>query len=301
MMPTGLNFLLSRFREKRLRDHPEPCRGDTAAQRVEDCAESGMREPHLTRRLKSQQHHTIPRWLLENFTDRDGMLHVARSSPRAFFKSKPRNAFRRRDYYAAREIGRSLELEGLTAAENLFLPLVGSVLCAARKGIDDDDLSGVKSIADDVRGCGLFLLHLAYRSPQWLGENFFSGMRAIQSALAEVGEDRSLGIREESMRLVQTGEFVLVFSQVDTPKFVLGDCGPFVSRDTELGVDNEKQKRNDPTWIPASQRYWMALSAEVALGVAMRDGHARGCGERTARYRAVSGLGGSFQRSLRKA
>ena len=209
----------------------------------------------MTKRIKSQQHHTIPRWLLENFTDRKGMLNVASNNPRTSFKGKPQKVFRRRDYYAVKEIGESLESKFITKTENLFLPRVKNVLRVARDAIDEDELSCVKSIQDDIRVCGLFLMHLAYRSPQWLGEDFFSGMDAIRSNLERVGEDMDSAMREESMQLVQTGEFSMVFSHVDAPTFVIGDCGPFVSRDTELGVDNEKRKRKDPNWIPPNKGY----------------------------------------------
>ena len=230
----------------------------------------------MNKKMKSEQQHTIPRWLLENFADQDGMLHVGSKVPRKFFKSKPQNVFRRRDYYAAKEIGESMESQ-ITKTENLFLPSVKNVLRAAREGIDQGDHSCVKAISDDVRACGLFLLHLAYRSPQWLGENFFSGMDAIQMELERVGEDMAKVFQEESRKLIQESEFVMVFSQVDAPTFVLGDCGPFVSRDNELGVDNQKQKRDDPNWIPAEQRMWMALSPSVALGVAIRESEATLC------------------------
>ena len=97
----------------------------------------------------------------------------------------------------------------------------------------------MEAVANDVRVCGLFLLHLSYRSPQWLGEDFFSGMDALRLELEKAGKDMDTVIREESTRLLQTGEFVLVFSQVDAPTFVIGDCGLFVSQDTELRVDNK--------------------------------------------------------------
>ena len=228
-------------------------------------------QQHDKKSLKSQQHHTIPRWLLEHFTDSDGMLHLARKNPRTSFRSKPRRVFRRRDYYAAKEVGESLESETITPAETLFIPCVKNVLHAASTAINDNSISDVKAIQDDIQACGLFLLHLAYRSPQWLGDDFFSGIGMIQSELERVGKDASVSMREECMQLVRAGEFVIVFSQVDTPNFIIGDCGPFLSQDTELGVDNKRRRANDPNWLPAQQRAWMALSPEVALGVATRQ------------------------------
>ena len=228
----------------------------------------------MNEKMKSQQQHTIPRWLLENFSDREGVLHAARRNPRTFFKTKPKNIFRRRDYYAAREIGESLENK-LTKVESLCIPYVKSMLCAARKGIDKADLSDMTT--NDIRGCGLFLVHLLYRSPNWVGEDFFSGMETIRTEMEKIGKDMNSVIREESLELLQNGEFVITASQVDSPKFIIGDCGPFVSLDTELGVDNETRKRNEPNWVPAQTRIWMALSSEVALGVAMREVDAKGC------------------------
>ena len=228
----------------------------------------------MNKKLKSQQQHTIPRWLLENFTDQEGMLYVVINNPRKLFKSKPTKVFRRKDYYAAKEVGESLEDKYITKTENLALPCVTSVLHAAQEGMDKADLSCMNTVQDDIRGCGLFLLHLAYRSPQRLGADFFSGLGAIQIELGKTGKDMTSVIQEQSMQLMRAGEFVLVVSQVNSPTFVLGDCGPFVSQDTELGVDNKKQKRNDPNWIPAEQRIWMALSPKVALGVSVREADA---------------------------
>ena len=224
--------------------------------------------------LKSQQHHTIPRWLLEHFTDRDGMLHLARRNPRTSFRSKPPNVFRRRDYYAAKEVGESLESGIIGQAENLFLPCVKNVLRAASVAIVENRISDVKSIQDDIQACGLFLLHLAYRSPEWMGDDLFSGFGRIQAELEKAGEDISVSMREEAIRLVRTGEIVTVFSQVDTPSFIIGDCGPFLSHDKELGVDNERCRSEDPNWTPAEHRAWMALSPQVALGVAIRQADA---------------------------
>ena len=224
--------------------------------------------------LKSQQHHTIPRWLLEHFTDRDGMLHLARRNPRTSFRSKPPNVFRRRDYYAAKEVGESLESGIIGQAENLFLPCVKNVLRTASEAIVENRISDVKPVQDDIQACGLFLLHLAYRSPQWMGDDLFSGFGRIQTELERGGKDISVSMQEEGIRLVRTGEIVIVFSQVNTPNFIIGDCGPFLSHDQELGVDNERRKCEDPEWIPAKQRAWMALSPHIALGVAIRQADA---------------------------
>ena len=94
----------------------------------------------------------------------------------------------------------------------------------------------------------------------------------MEEALATTGKELSLAIQEEGVQLLQTGDTALVFSQVNSPQFIVGDCGPFISHDAELGVDNENRKQNDPDWIPARQRGWMALSSEVALGVSV-GGH----------------------------
>ena len=224
--------------------------------------------------IASQQHHTIPRWLLENFVDREGMLHVARRNPRTFFKSNPRNVFRRRDYYAAKKVGESLE-DQTAKFDTLAVAHVTNLLHMAQRGIDNSELSCVKTMADDVRACGLFLSHLGYRSPQWMGNDFFSGFGELEVEAKKAGKDTTTMIAEENMQLVRSGEFVLVVSEANAPTFVVGDCGPFISRDTELGIDNKKRKADDPNWTPAEQRMWMALSPKVALGVAVRETDAR--------------------------
>ena len=89
----------------------------------------------MNEKPKSQQQHTIPKRFLKNFTDRDGMLHAARKTPRTLFKGKPVNVFRRRDYYAVKEIGVSLE-DKVTKVEVLGLPYVENVLRVARQVID---------------------------------------------------------------------------------------------------------------------------------------------------------------------
>ncbi len=220
--------------------------------------------------MKSQQLHTIPRWLLENFTDRDGRLYVALAEPRRLFKSSPRKVFRRRDYYAAKAVGASLE-DQVTGMESLFHPSVRNVVRAARRGIDDGDSSGLEGLGEDIGMCGLFILHLRYRSPRWMGDDYFAGMDALRIALEREGEDIQTAIGDESLRLWQQGDFVVVLSEVAAPTFVIGDCGPFVAGDSQLGVDNAQRRRDDPNWVPADQRMWMALCRDVALGVAMRE------------------------------
>lgn len=224
----------------------------------------------VTEPLKSRQLHTIPRWFLENFTDRDGMLHVALAEPRRQFKSGPRKVFRRRDYYAAKAVGASLE-DQVTGMESLFLPSVRNVVRAARRGIDDGDFQGMEGLGEDIGMCGLFALHLRYRSPRWMGDDYLAGMDALRIALEREGKDMQTAIGDESLRLWRQGDFVLVLSEVAAPTFVIGDCGPFVAGDSQLGVDNAERRRDDPNWVPADQRMWMALCPGVALGVAMRE------------------------------
>ena len=154
---------------------------------------------------------------------------------------------------------------------------------------------------DDIRACGLLLLHLGYRSPQWLGDDFFSGMGAIHSELERAGNDPSRAFGEEAMRLVRTGEFVLVAGQSDTLDFIVGDCGPFVSRDTELGSGQRKA---------AKKRSELVSGRGAGLdGTVLRRGAGR-CGKRgrcdrergvAAKLGVVGRLGGSFQRTLCEA
>ena len=142
---------------------------------------------------------------------------------------------------------------------------------AAQRGIDDGDFSGLKGLGEDIGMCGLFALHLRLRSPRWMGDDYFVGMDALRIALEREGEDIRTAIGDESLRLWQQGDFVVVLSEVTAPTFVIGDCGPFVAGDSQLGVDNAQRRRDDPNWVPADQRVWMALCRDVALGVTMRE------------------------------
>lgn len=225
--------------------------------------------------LASRQHHTIPRWFLQNFADLDGMLHVTRRTPRKFFKSKPGKAFRRRDYYAAREVGQSMENQ-TERLDSLAAPHVSSILRAmGTEAHDRAPVSIAREIEDDVRACGLFLLHLGCRSPRWMGEDLFEGVDALRLEAERTGKDATAMVYESSMELIQSGDFVLVSCDLDEPAFFVGDCGPFICRDAELGVNNEKRMADDQDWAPAEQRLWMALSPNVALGVAPREAHAK--------------------------
>ena len=199
---------------------------------------------------------------------------MARKKPRTFFKSKPKNVFRRRDYYAAKEVGLSAE-DQTAKFDSMAAQYVRNILRVMRKGADErNHVSRVRTIVDDVRVCGLLLSHLGYRSPQWMGDDFFSGIDALQLEAEKTGKDTTAMMHEANIQLIQSGEFVLVFTEVNAPTFIVGDCGPFISRDMELGIENGKRKAEDPNWTPAEQRIWMALSPNVALGVAMREADA---------------------------
>ncbi len=196
------------------------------------------------------------------------MLHAATHDPLKFFKGKPEKLFRRRDYYAAKVIGESLEPR-ITVTENLSIPYVKSLLKVAQDIINGSDPSDKRVTSDDISACAEFLVHLFYRSSQWMGEDFFAGLEKMRVEMEQSGKSMSSVIREDSIELYHNGECIILFSQVNTPTFIIGDCGPFFSSDTELRLDNEAKKRNDPNWVPAQQRIWMALSPQVALGVAM--------------------------------
>ena len=198
-----------------------------------------------------------------------------RRKPRKIFRSKPKKAFRRRDYYAAKEVGQSLE--NLTEKlDSQVAPHVSNILRALQSGVSGRDLDSIaREIKDDVRVCGLFLSHLGYRSPQWIGEDFFAGMDALRLEAERTGKDATAVEYDSNMELIQSGDFDLVSCDLDEPAFVVGDCGPFICRDTELGVNNERRKADDQEWAPAEQRMWMALSPNVALGVALRKAHAK--------------------------
>ncbi len=254
----------------------------------------------MNKKMKSQQQHTIPRWLLENFTDREGMLHVASNDPRTFFKSKPKNVFRRRDYYAAKEIGESLEAQ-ITKTENLFFPCVKNVLRAAREGIDQGDLSCVKAILDDIRACGLFLLHLAYRSPQWLGEDFFSGMDAIRIELERVGEDMASVIREESTKLIQASELVYGIQSSGCSDICFWRLWTVCISGYGARSGQPKAETERPELDSCRTEDMDGIVPRRRVGSCHERGRRNTVRESNAQFKVVSGLGGSFQRNLRKA
>ena len=162
----------------------------------------------MTKNLKSQQHHTVPRWLLQNFADREGMLHAATHDPLKFFKGKPEKLFRRRDYYAAKVIGESLEPR-LTVTENSFIPHVKSLLKVARYIIDCSDPPDIRDISNHISACAQFLVHLFYRSPQWIGEDYFAGLEKMGTEMEQFGKSMSSVIQEGSKALQQNGDFTI--------------------------------------------------------------------------------------------
>jgi len=176
---------------------------------------------------------------------------------------------RRRDYYAVKEAGVSMEPQ-ITRVEEWFLPVVARIRTVGSRLLHDPDAGHAQGIAEDVRACGVFLIHLCCRSPQWLGDDFVLGMATVRRRFEEFGADFGTAV----MELWQQCECVLVVSE--TPAFVIGDCGPFLTSDAVLGVDNETKVSRYPGWQPASERLWMALSTEIALGVARTSERPRG-------------------------
>ena len=91
-----------------------------------------------------RQHHYIPKFLLENFTDDDGYLWAVYRPTRKVFLTTPQNLFKERDLYASHEIipsntelqystdyasreGELSELEGIAA------PIVDKIITSARQ------------------------------------------------------------------------------------------------------------------------------------------------------------------------
>ena len=95
----------------------------------------------------------------------------------------------------------------------------------------------------------------------------------MQETLTTTGKQLSLAIREEGVQLLQTGDTALLFSQVTSPQFIVADCGPFVSYDTELGFcwTTRAASRMIQTGFPQDNGHGMALSSEVALGVSVSE------------------------------
>ena len=129
--------------------------------------------------------------------------------------------------------------------------------------------------------------HLGYRSPQWIGEEFFAGMDALRLEAERTGKDATAVVYDSNMELIQSGDLDLVSCDLDEPAFVVGDCGPFICRDTEPGVNSERRKPDAQEWAPAEQGMWMALHCES--NVCSLDGiRSQGAGTWNRRIRLAS-------------
>ena len=91
-----------------------------------------------------RQHHYIPKFLLENFTDEDGHLWAVYRPDRKVFSTTPQNLFKERDLYASHEIyPSSSELqystdyatreEELSKLEGISAPVVDKIITSARQ------------------------------------------------------------------------------------------------------------------------------------------------------------------------
>lgn len=90
-----------------------------------------------------RQHHFIPKFLLENFTDEEGYLWAVYRPTRKVFRTTPQNLFKERDLYASHEIYPSSELqystdyatreEELSKLEGIAAPVVGKIITSARQ------------------------------------------------------------------------------------------------------------------------------------------------------------------------
>ena len=94
---------------------------------------------------KPRQHHYIPKFLLENFTNDNGQLWAAYRPARKVFQTTPHNLFKEKDLYVSHDISpSSSELqyntdyatrEGeLSKLEGQAAPVVNKIIASAREG-----------------------------------------------------------------------------------------------------------------------------------------------------------------------
>jgi len=94
---------------------------------------------------KPRQHHYIPQFLLENFTNEDGYLWAACKTTRTVFRTTPHNLFKERDLYISYDIASSASEpryntdyatreQELGELEGRAVPVVNKIIESARKG-----------------------------------------------------------------------------------------------------------------------------------------------------------------------
>lgn len=112
---------------------------------------------------KSQRHHYIPQFLLNNFVDQDGYLWVADTAQQRTYKTTPKNAFVQRDLYVKHDIARSTKTyeyeEMFSKMEGAVAPVIHKLIQRAREG-KHSNLS-----PREQRVLKEFLLALARRTP----------------------------------------------------------------------------------------------------------------------------------------
>ena len=87
-------------------------------------------------RSQPKRHHVVPRFILENFVDNRGNLHVFTKNPRRHFQAKPNNAFAEKYMYSIQyEDGTkdSRVEDKLAAEEGNAAPVISKIIDVARQ------------------------------------------------------------------------------------------------------------------------------------------------------------------------
>ena len=240
---------------------------------------------------KPRQHHYIPKFLLENFTDDNEFLWAAYRPARKVFQTTPHNLFKEKDLYVSHDISpSSSELqystdyatrEGeLSKLEGQAAPVVNKIIASAREG-DHPKLSN-----EETRKFMEFFLSVYRRNPSMLDQitDDFSDAfyHAASTNAAEAGHP--LPAKEDLSQDPAINKLMELSKQNTKSKFAVGDHEILRDKD-EASMDNAglgivkivKPKRNfiigdcafskkqhgtlEPAWLPIASDIAVALIA----------------------------------------
>ena len=240
---------------------------------------------------KPRQHHYIPKFLLENFTNDNGHLWAAYRPTRKVFQTTPHNLFKEKDLYVSHDISpSSSELqystdyatrEGeLSKLEGQAAPVVNKIIASARQG-EHPTLS-----YEETRKFMEFFLSVYRRNPSMLDQvtDDFSDAyyHAVSMRAAETGHP--LPAKADLRQDPGINKLMELSKQNTKSRFAVGDHKILRDKD-EASMGNAglgiikivKPKRNfiigncafskkqhgkpEPAWLPITSDIAVALIA----------------------------------------
>ena len=242
-------------------------------------------------RNKPRQHHYIPKFLLENFTNNNGYLWTAYRPARKVFQTTPHNLFKEKDLYVSHDISPSSSKlqystdyatrEGeLSKLEGLAAPIVNKIIVSARQ-------EHCPNLSDEeTRKFMEFFLSVYRRNPSMLDQitDDFSDVyyHAVSMRAAETGYP--LPAKEDLSQDPAINKLMELSKQNTKSKFAVGDHKILRDKD-EASMGNAglgiikilNTKRNfiigncafskkqhgkpEPAWLPIASDIAVALIA----------------------------------------